>query len=405
MAGQDRQNMNAAGSPGGRPMGGPGGPGGKPMGGPGGPGGRPMGGPMGGPGRKGPMGPRPKIDNPGKLFKRLMQYVLKNYLVQCIIVLICIVVSVLANVQGTLFTKTLIDSYIAPLLLSDNPDFGPLAGAIGRVACFYAIGVAAAYAQSRIMINVSQGTMKRLRVDVFTHMESLPIKYFDTHSHGDIMSIYTNDIDTLRQMVSQSIPQIINSTITIVSVFGSMIALNIPLTVLSLIMVGVSMTAARKCTGISGRYFVVQQSALGKVNGFIEEMMNGQKVVKVFCHEEKSKEEFDTLNNELYEAARQANGFANVLGPINAQVGNISYVLCAIVGGMLALKQVGGFTLGGLASFLTFNKSFNMPINQVFQQFNSIIMALAGADRVFKLLDEGPEQDEGYVTLDRKSVV
>ena len=383
MAEQERQNMtNAPGVPGGKEMRAQGG--------------RPMGGH--GPGGRG-RGPKPKIDQPGKLLKRLMQYLLKNYLVHCIVVLICIVVSVLANVQGTMFTKPLIDSYITPLLLSDNPDFGPLALAIGRVACFYAVGVAAAYAQSRIMISVSQGTMKRLRVDVFTHMESLPIKYFDTHSHGDIMSIYTNDIDTLRQMISQSIPQIINSTITIVSVLSSMIILNIPLTILSLVMVGVTLMMTKKCAGMSGKFFVAQQAALGKVNGYIEEMMNGQKVVKVFCHEEKSKETFDELNDELFEVSRKANGFANILGPINAQVGNISYVLCAIVGGMLALYHVGGFTLGGLASFLTFNKSFNMPINQVSQQLNSIVMALAGADRVFKLLDEKPEQDEGYVTL------
>ena len=354
-------------------------------------------GPMG-PGR-GPKGPRPEIKEPGKLLKRLMRYVLKNYLIQCILVLICILVSVLASVQGTLFMKTLIDSYITPLLLSDHPDFGPLAGAIARVACFYAVGVAAAYAQSRMMVYVSQGTMKRLRVDVFTHMESLPVKYFDTHAHGDIMSIYTNDIDTLRQMISQSIPQILNSAITIVSVLGSMLVLSIPLTVLTLLMVGVTLLLTKKCAGISGKYFVAQQASLGKLNGFIEEMMNGQKVVKVFCHEEKSKEAFEKLNDELYEVSKQANGFSNILGPINAQVGNISYVLCAIAGGTLALYRVGGFTLGGLASFLTFNKSFNMPINQISQQLNSIIMALAGADRIFRLLDEEPEQDQGYVTL------
>lgn len=357
-----------------------------------------MHGPMRGPGGRG-RGPRPKVDQPGKLLKRLMQYVMKNYLIQCIIVLICIVTSVLASVQGTMFMKTLIDSYITPLLLADQPDFTPLAFAIGWVACFYGVGVAAAYLQARLMVTISQGTMKRLRVDVFTHMESLPIKYFDTHSHGDIMSIYTNDIDTLRQMISQSIPQIINSSITIVSVLASMIILNVPLTILSLVMVGVTLTATKKCAGRSGKYFVAQQAALGKVNGYIEEMMNGQKVVKVFCHEEKSQERFDELNEELYQVSRRANSFANILGPINSQIGNISYVLCAIVGGTLALYQVGGFTLGGLASFLTFNKSFNMPINQVSQQLNSIVMALAGADRVFKLLDQEPEQDEGYVTL------
>lgn len=344
-------------------------------------------------------GQRPSIDQPGKLLKRVIQYVMKNYRFSCIAVIVCIVVSVLANVQGTMFTKTLIDSYILPLLQAENPDFTNLAYAIGRVACFYAVGIAATYAQSRIMIEVSQGTMRRLRVDVFTHMESLPIKYFDTHAHGDVMSIYTNDIDTLRQMISQSIPQIVNSSIMVISVLVSMLILSVPLTLVSLIMVGVTLFLTKKCAGLSSRYFVAQQRDLGAVNGYIEEMMNGQKVVKVFCHEEKSKEEFEKLNEALFISADRANRFANIVGPINAQVGNISYVICAIVGGALALHQIGGFTLGSLASFLTFNKSFSMPINQVSQQINSIIMALAGAERVFRLLDEAPEQDEGYVTL------
>ncbi len=354
--------------------------------------------PVRGPGRR-MMGPRPKLDHPWKLFTRLLRYVTKSYSVQCVIVLVCIVVSVMANIQGTLFMKTLIDSYITPLLLSDSPDFTPLAYAILRVACFYATGVIAAFTQQRVLIQISQGTMRRLRVDLFTHMESLPIRYFDTHSHGDIMSIYTNDVDTLRQMVSQSIPQIINSAITVVSTLTSMIILNIPLTVLSLIMVGVTLLVTQKCAGQSSRYFVEQQNSLGRVNGYIEEMMNGQKVVKVFCHEKKSQEEFDALNETLFYSAERANGFTNIVGPINMQIGNISYVLCAIVGGGLALNHVGGFTLGGLASFLTFNRNFNMPINQVSQQFNSIVMALAGAERVFHLLDEEPETDEGYVTL------
>ncbi|MDO5346540.1 MAG: ABC transporter ATP-binding protein [Lachnospiraceae bacterium] len=354
-------------------------------------------------GPKGPgsrmRGPVPKLDHPGKLLNRLMKYVTQNYMIPCIVVLVCIVISVAANIQGTMFTKTLIDSYITPLLLSDQPDFSGLAYAILRVAGFYAIGVAATLAYSQIMIMVTQGTMKRLRVDVFTHMESLPVKYFDTHSHGDIMSIYTNDIDTLRQMISQSIPQIINSSITVVGVLCSMLILSIPLTIVTLVMVGVTLFATKKCAGMSSRYFVAQQNALGKVNGYIEEMMNGQKVVKVFCYEEKSKEAFEKLNEELFVSADRANRFANVLGPINAQIGNISYVLCAIVGGILALNGFGGFTLGGLASFLTFNKSFSMPINQVSQQLNSIVMALAGAERIFRLLDEEPEQDNGYVTL------
>ena len=354
----------------------------------------------GGPGRGRMRGPRPKLDDPMGLFKRLMGYVFRKYKVHFIIVLLCIVVSVLANIQGTLFMRTLIDGYITPLLAStDTPDFGPLAMAIGRVAGFYALGIAAAFAQARIMMYVSQGTMKDLRVDIFTHMEKLPISYFDTHAHGDIMSIYTNDIDTLRQMVSQSIPQIFNSVLTVIGVLGSMIMLNIPLTLLSLAMVGVMMFCTSQALKRSNRYFIAQQKNLGRVNGYIEEMMNGQKVVKVFCHEQASVDTFNELNEELYESARKANAFTNIMGPINAQLGNVSYVLCAMVGGALALGHVGGFTLGGLASFLTFNRGFAMPISQVSNQFNAIVMALAGADRIFRLLDEKPETDEGYVML------
>ena len=341
----------------------------------------------------------PSIKNPGKLFARLMGYVTKKYLAACVIVVICIFVSVLANVQGTMFMKTLIDSYITPLLVSDIRDFTPLAMAIVKVAGFYALGILATFAYNRIMVNVTQGVLRNLRDDLFEHMERLPIKYFDTHTRGDIMSIYTNDIDTLRQMISQSIPQLLNSGITIVSVVVSMIILNIPLTVLTLVMVAVMLYTTKTLAGKSGSYFVKQQRDLGSVNGFIEEMMNGQKVVKVFCHEEENMEEFKKRNNQLFESANHANAFANMLGPANMQLGNISYVFCAMVGGILALNQVGGFTLGGLASFLNFNKSFNMPINQVSQQFNAIVMAMAGADRVFKLLDEKQEEDQGYVTL------
>ena len=341
----------------------------------------------------------PSIKNPGKLFARLMGYVTKKYLAACVIVVICIFVSVLANVQGTMFMKTLIDSYITPLLVSDIRDFTPLAMAIAKVAGFYALGILATFAYNRIMVNVTQGVLRNLRDDLFEHMERLPIKYFDTHTRGDIMSIYTNDIDTLRQMISQSIPQLLNSGITIVSVVVSMIILNIPLTILTLVMVAVMLYTTKTLAGKSGSYFVKQQRDLGSVNGFIEEMMNGQKVVKVFCHEEENMEEFKKRNNQLFESANHANAFANMLGPANMQLGNISYVFCAMVGGILALNQVGGFTLGGLASFLNFNKSFNMPINQVSQQFNAIVMAMAGADRVFKLLDEKQEEDQGYVTL------
>ena len=261
------------------------------------------------------------------------------------------------------------------------------------------MGVIAAYVNTRMMVYVTQGTMRSLRDEIFVHMESLPIKYFDTHAHGDIMSIYTNDVDTLRQMISQSIPQLINSSITIIGVLASMIILNIPLTLLTLVLVGLMLVVTKKATGMSGKYFVKQQKNLGEVNGFIEEMMGGQKVVKVFCHEEENMERFDKINEELCDSSYNANKFANILGPINAQIGNISYVIIAIAGGALALGGVGGFSLGGLASFLTFNKSLNMPINQVSMQFNSIIMALAGGERIFRLLDETPEVDDGYVTL------
>ena len=353
---------------------------------------------MPGPGRQ-PRGMKSQVKNPGELFLRLMKYVLKDYKFHCISVVVLIVVSVLCNVQGTMFMKNLIDEYITPFLLSDNPNFTPLAHAIAKVAAFYALGVLATFGYNRLMVNVTQGTLRNLRNDLFSHMEKLPIKYFDTHAHGDIMSVYTNDIDTLRQMVSQSMPQLLNSGITIVSVFISMLILSIPLTIVTMVMVGIMVFCSKKSAGQSGAYFAKQQKDLGTVNGYIEEMMNGQKVVKVFCHEEENMQNFKKLNDELYISADRANTFANFLGPINAQIGNISYVICAIVGGVLALGKVGGFTLGGLASFLTFNKSFSMPINQISMQMNAIVMAMAGADRIFRLMDEKEELDEGYVTL------
>lgn len=352
-------------------------------------------------GPRGARGPRPKVENPGKLLKRLLGYVFKSYTPHCIIVFICILISVLANAQGTMFLQDLIDVYIMPMIGTSDPDFKPLATAILKVASFYLCGAAASYIYGRILVVVSQGTLKSLRNDMFSHMEKLPIKYFDTKSHGDIMSVYTNDIDTLRQMISQSIPQLINSTFTIITVFVCMVKLNIPLTVLTIVMVAVMLGCTKKFAGLSGKYFTAQQRDLGKVNGFIEEMMSGQKVVKVFCHEEKNIDDFNELNDNLFDSAYNANKFANILGPINAQLGNLSYVLCAAVGGMIALSGFGGLSLGALASFLTFNKSFSMPINQVSQQLNSIVMALAGCERVFKLLDEKPETDEGYVTLVR----
>ena len=352
---------------------------------------------------RGPMGNRMRggevIKNPGAVFFRLMKYIMKDYGIALVLVVLFIIASVLANVQGTLFLQTLIDDYILPMLGQENPDFTNLLHAIFRVGCFYLAGVLCTFAYSRIMVNATQGTLRNLRNDLFAHMEKLPIKYFDTHAHGDIMSIYTNDIDTLRQMISQSIPQIISSAVTVVSVFISMISLNVVLTLVTLLMVGIMLVTARKVSGLSGRYFVKQQTDIGKVNGYIEEMMEGQKVVKVFCHEEKSLDGFKELNNRLFDSAYNANKFANLMGPINSQLGNMSYVVCAIVGGAMALSGFGGLTLGGLASFLTFNKSFNMPINQVSMQLNSIIMAQAGAKRVFDLFDEKQEADEGYVTL------
>ncbi|MBQ7678925.1 MAG: ABC transporter ATP-binding protein [Butyrivibrio sp.] len=372
-----------------------------------------------GPGGRGMRGmPRPKIENPGKLLARLMGLLFRSYGLQMLLVGVCIVVSVLASVQGTLFTRTLIDGYITPMMEQPTPDYGPLLGAIGRVAIFYLIGVSAAFLQSLTMMYVSQGMLKTLRGELFEHMERLPIRYFDTHAHGDIMSIYTNDIDTLRQMISQSIPQLLNSAITIVSVFISMIALSIPLTVTTILMVVVMLLASAAATKASGKNFVAQQKNLGAINGYIEEMITGQKVVKVFCHEKESVEGFDALNEALFESAFKAQAFSGLLGPINSQLGNVSYVICALFGGALALTTGSGMTAGGatafflalvtlfgsltvgsLASFLTFNKNFSMPINQVSMQFNSIIMALAGADRIFKLLDEEPEEDEGYVVL------
>lgn len=340
-----------------------------------------------------------RVENPGALLKRLMGYIMKHYGVAFIIVLLCILISVVCNVQGTMFMQTLIDNYIVPMLKDGNHDFSGLAHAITRVAGFYAIGVVLTLLYSQIMVNITQGTLRSLRDDLFTHMQDLPIKYFDTHAHGDIMSVYTNDIDTLRQMISQSIPQLFNSGIMVVSIIVCMLMLNVPLTVVSLVMVGVMVYVSKRLATLSGKYFIQQQKDLGAANGYIEEMMQGQKVVKVFCHEEKSIEEFKKLNDELFHSADNANKFANIAMPANAQIGNISYVIVAIIGGILAINGIGGFTLGALASFLTFNKSLNMPIGQVSQQVNFVAMALAGAQRIFALLDEKPEVDEGYVTL------
>ena len=337
--------------------------------------------------------------NPGKTLMRLLAYVWKYYKIQCVLVAIGIAVSSLTAVAGNLFIKNLIDDYIMPFLAESNPSFAPLIRALLIMACIYYVGTFATFIYARLMVNVTQGTLKRIRDDMFTHMERLPIKYFDTHAHGDIMSCYTNDTDTLRQMISQSIPQMLSSVITIVSTFISMIVLSIPLTLLIIVMIFVMVGAVRKIGSQSGKYFIRQQKDLGVLNGYIEEMMEGQKVVKVFCHEEETKKKFYELNEVLFDSAKNANTYANILMPIMSNLGNINYVLTLAVGSVLAINGVGGLTLGALASFLQLTRSFNMPITQVSQQFNSIIMALAGAERVFDLLDEPVEEDHGYVTL------
>ena len=352
-----------------------------------------------GPGPRGMGGPRPKVENPGRLLKRIMAEVFQHYLPHCILVLICIVVSALANVQASLFLQTLIDDYIIPMTQQQDPSFAPLAGALMRVGCIYVVGILAAWLNARIMVNVTQGTLRNLRIQLFTHMESLPIRYFDTHPHGDIMSVYTNDVDTLRQMLSQSIPQLVSSAITIVSVFASMCMLSWQLTIVTMLMVALMMFCSKKITQQSGKFFIAQQRDLGKVNGYIEEMMEGQKVVKVFTHEQKTLEGFRELNDKLKDSAKQANSFANIIMPVTAQLGNISYAICALAGAAMAVSGVGSVTLGTVMAFLALNKSFNMPISQVSMQANSIIMALAGAERIFKMMDEPSEADEGYITL------
>ena len=352
-----------------------------------------------GPGPRGARGPRPKVENPGKLLRRIMDEVFRNYLPHCILVLICIVVSALANVQASLFLQTLMDDYIVPMTHQQDPSFAPLAGALMRVGCIYLVGILAAWLNARVMVNVTQGTLRNLRTKLFTHMESLPISYFDTHPHGDIMSVYTNDVDTLRQMISQSIPQLVSSVITIVSVFFSMCMLSWQLTIVTMLMVALMLFCSKKIAASSGKYFVQQQRDLGKVNGYIEEMMEGQKVVKVFTHEQQTLDGFRQLNDQLKESSKQANAFSNIMMPVNAQLGNISYAICALVGAAMAVGGVGGMTLGTVVAFLSLNKGFNMPISQVSMQANSVIMALAGAERIFKMMDEPSETDEGYVTL------
>ncbi len=334
-----------------------------------------------------------------KVLRRLLLYVLKENKLKGISVVAFIVISSLANVAGTIFIKNVIDDYIVPYLNQDLINYKPLLNAILVMALIYLMGVFSTFLYNRIMIYITQGTLKSFRDDMFAHMEKLPIKFFDTNSHGEIMSLYTNDVDTLRQMISQSIPQLISSVITIATVLVSMIVLSIPLTLIALLMVVMMFTIAKKIGGMSAINFRKQQKSIGTLNGYIEEMMEGQKVVKVFCYEEEAKEKFSKLNEELFESANNANKYANIMMPIMGNIGYINYVLSAMIGAVLAIYGVNGFTIGGLAAFLQLTRMFNQPVSQISQQFNSIVMALAGAERVFKLLDATPEYDEGYVTL------
>ena len=352
--------------------------------------------------RGGPGGPR-AVGNIGKpdpkTLKRLVGYIFKGYKFKFFLVMVCIVINSLTGVAASLFLKILIDDNITPLIGTENPDFTPLLSVMGVMALIYLAGIVAAFLQQRMMVDISQGVQKSIRDEMFEKMQSLPIKYFDRNTHGDIMSHYTNDIDTLRQMLSQSVPQALSSVITIVSVFISMCVLSLPLTGFVIISIVVMMMISGKIASKSGKYFMAQQTSIAEVNGYIEEMINGQKVVKVFNHEEPSKQAFDELNNELYENAREANAFANILGPINNNLGHLQYALIAVLGGVLAINHIGGLKIGGIASFLQLSRSFTMPINQIVQQINFIIMALAGAKRIFELIDEEPETDDGYVTL------
>ena len=356
---------------------------------------------------RGPGGPnarmknagRPGAKNPMKTFRRILSEIMKRYKWHYLLVFVCIFVNTITNIQGQLFSQTLIDDHILPMMGVENPDFGPLGRAILGITLVYLVGTFAAWLQNYLMIFVTQGTLRDLRLKVFKKMERLPIKYFDTHAHGDVMSVYTNDIDTMRQMISQSLIQLVTSVVTIVSVLISMIALNVPLTLITLVMVALMLRISMGRMIKSGAYFVKQQKDLGAVNGYIEEMMDGQKVVKVFCHEDETLEAFRTLNENLRDSAYNANRIAHTVMPVNAAMGNISYVLCAVAGGMIAANGYLGLTIGTLVSFLSLNRSFSQPINNVSQQANSIVMALAGAERVFALLDEEPEADEGYVTL------
>lgn len=356
-------------------------------------------------GRAKGIGPKPKLKNPKETFTRLISYCFSKYKLHMVIVIICIVLSVLASLFGNMFLQTLFDKYMTPLEKGEMKGYIKLVKALIFMGCIYLVGVCSSFCYNKIMVYVTQGTLKKLRSDLFTKMEKLPIKYFDTHAHGDIMSVYTNDVDTLRQMISQSMPQLINSSITVIGTVICMIILSIPLTLINLLMVGVTLFTSAKVVKRSSENFIAQQMNLGKINGFIEENITGQKVVKVFNHEQEGIEKFDELNENLFQSAKNANSFINLMGPINAQLGNLGYVIIAVAGGYMAVGHIGGITIGTIVSFLTLNKTFNMPVMQISQQFNSVVMALAGAERIFDLLDEKDEIDEGYVKLVNANIV
>ena len=360
---------------------------------------------MSGP-RRGFTGGKRAKDAKGTL-KRLIGYIAKGNKARLAIVFVLLLISTIASVASSLFLKSLIDDYIAPLIGQSSPDFSPLFGALTMMACIYLAGMLASYLQTRLMIPVAQGTLKTIRDDMFSHMQTLPIKYFDTHTHGNVMSYYTNDTDTLRQMISQSLPNAVSSIISITAVFIAMLSTSVWLTLLMFVFLSLMLWVVKNIGGGSAKYFVKQQQSLGKVNGFIEEMIGGQKVVKVFCHEQQNQKDFDVLNDEFRENATKANTYANIMMPIMGNLGHLQYVLVAIVGGLLAIAAVpnltltgmGIMTLGGIASFLQLSRSFTMPISQVSQQINSVVMALAGAERIFELMDEPSEEDHGVVTL------
>ncbi len=345
----------------------------------------------------GPMPARPNVSM--KVVRRLMSYITAQYKVHFAVVVACILISTIASVAGALFLQVLIDDYITPLLHSSDPAFAGLLQIILIMAGIYVVGIIASFSYSWIMVTVSQGVQKKIRDEMFSKMQTLPIKYFDTHTYGNVMSHYTNDTDALRQMLSQSLPSVISSAVTIVAVFVAMLVMSIPLTILVVATVIVTFFATMKIGGRSGSFFSRQQKAIGVTNGYIEEMISGQKVIKVFCHEEKAKEGFDKLNDDLCGIATSANTYANILMPIANNLGNLQYVLIAIVGGALAINGITGLTLGAIVAFLQLSRSFTMPIGMVSQQLASVAMALAGAERIFTLMDEEPEKDEGYVTL------